>query len=179
MCIRVDVSSSPARHSMHRQSTRNLPPLYGALIASKERANFFPGIQTPISDWIPFRWGHIPICPELSLFTGCPRSFRYRIIHFLCGRFRPFVAGRRDSARSGSPRVPILGDCVRVILKRSSVSTSLRESFVVSPEALARVLGDRTKRGFTSSYFDPNSSVGIFIRYYCRICLCRSFKSLH
>ncbi len=45
------------------------------------------------------------------------------------------------------------------------MSTSLRESFVVSPEALARVLGDRTKRGFTSSYFDPNSSVGIFIRY--------------
>jgi hypothetical protein len=45
------------------------------------------------------------------------------------------------------------------------VSTSLRTSFYVSPEALARVLSDRTKRGFTSSYFDPNSSVGIFIRH--------------
>jgi hypothetical protein len=45
------------------------------------------------------------------------------------------------------------------------VSTFLRTSFYVSPEALARVLSDRTKRGFTSSYFDPNSSIGIFIRH--------------
>jgi hypothetical protein len=45
------------------------------------------------------------------------------------------------------------------------VSTSLRTTFYVSPEALARVLSDRTKRGFTSSYFDPNSTIGIFIRY--------------
>jgi len=45
------------------------------------------------------------------------------------------------------------------------VFTSLRSSFYVSPEALARVLSDRTKRGFTSSYFDPNSSIGIFIRH--------------
>ncbi len=42
---------------------------------------------------------------------------------------------------------------------------SLRTSSYVSPEALARVLSDRTKRGFTSSYFDPNSSIGIFIRH--------------
>jgi hypothetical protein len=27
------------------------------------------------------------------------------------------------------------------------------------------LLSDRTKRGFTSSYFDPNSSLGIFIRH--------------
>jgi hypothetical protein len=45
------------------------------------------------------------------------------------------------------------------------VSTSLRTFFYVSPEALARVLSDRTKRGFTSSYFDPNSSIGILIRH--------------
>jgi hypothetical protein len=45
------------------------------------------------------------------------------------------------------------------------VSTSLRTTFYVSPEALARVLSDRTKRGFTSSYFDPNSSIGVFIRH--------------
>jgi hypothetical protein len=42
---------------------------------------------------------------------------------------------------------------------------SLRTSFYVSPDALVRVLSDRTKRGFTSSYFDPNSSIGIFIRH--------------
>jgi hypothetical protein len=45
------------------------------------------------------------------------------------------------------------------------VSISLRTSFYVSPDALARVLSDRTKRGFTSSYFDPSSSIGIFIRH--------------
>jgi hypothetical protein len=40
---------------------------------------------------------------------------------------------------------------------------SLRTSFYVSPDALARLLSDRTKRGFTSSYFDPKSPIGIFI----------------
>jgi hypothetical protein len=45
------------------------------------------------------------------------------------------------------------------------VSTSLRSSFYVSPEALARLLSDCTKRGFTSSYFDPNSSIGVLIRH--------------
>jgi hypothetical protein len=103
----------------------------------------------------------VPNCPCLPVAPGASVNGLYP---FLAAGFDHSLPDARILLVSSS-RVPILGDCVRVTQKRSSVPTSLRTSCYVSPEALARVLGDRTKRGFTSSYFDPNSSIGIFIRH--------------
>ena len=99
--IDVNVGTAAAGDAVHRKAARDFPSLYGALVASEKRADFFPGIQAAIGAYLPVRGGHFPICPDLPLYDACPRTCVGLIIPVLCFWFAVF--GMRESLYSAPP----------------------------------------------------------------------------